>query len=299
MSFRTPSALAIACVTVWSLSLAACGGGNTSPTVSSGRVTVVTSTDVWGSVVSAVGGDQVSVTSIIHSPSADPHSYEATPADVLTTSRAELTLGNGGGYDDFFTKLTDQAPNARKLLAYDIAATGDDNEHVWYSLPGVKKVADQVAAQLAQLRPAAARTFTANAEAFKQKVDALAARAVRIGASHPGAKVLETEPVPHYLVELAKLGDATPTDFSNAVEDESDVPPAALAAVDQLISGRRIQAVLDNEQTATPTTIQVVNRARVAGLPVVGVTETLPAGMTDYISWMTSEVDALAGAIGS
>jgi zinc/manganese transport system substrate-binding protein len=299
MSFRIPGTLAIACVAVLSLGLAACGDGNTSSTSGTGKITVVASTDVWGSVASAVGGDQVSVTSIIHDPSADPHSYQTTPADAVATAQAQLTLGNGGGYDDFFTKLADQAPNAHKLLAYDIAATGDDNEHVWYSFPSVEKVADQLAAQLAQIRPDAAQTFTANDNAFKRKVDALVTKAARIGTAHPGAKVLETEPVPNYLVDIANLTNATPEDFSNAVENETDVPPAALAAVNRLISGKQIQAVLNNEQTVTSATTQVVNNARAAGIPVVGVTETLPTGVTDYISWMTSEVEALAGAIRS
>ncbi|GLY68538.1 metal ABC transporter solute-binding protein, Zn/Mn family [Amycolatopsis taiwanensis] len=298
MSFRKPSTLVLACVTVLSLALTACGGANTSGAPGTGKIGVVTSTDVWGSVVSAVGGDQVSVTSIIHDPSADPHSYETTPGDVVATGQAELTLGNGGGYDDFFTKLTEQAPNARKLVAVDIAGTGEDNEHVWYSFTGVNKVADQVAAQLGQLRPEAAQTFTANANAFKEKVDALGTKAAGIGANHPDAKVLMTEPVPQYLVETAKLTDATPEAFSHAIENETDVPPATLAEVNQLISGKQIQVVLNNEQTVTPTTTQVVNEARQAGLPVVGVTETLPAGAADYLSWMTGQVDALAGAVG-
>lgn len=299
MSFRTPRTLALACVTALALGLTACGGANTSGSPGTGKIDVVASMDVWGSVVSAVGGDQVSVTSIIHDPSADPHSYETTPADAVATGQAELTLANGGGYDEFFGKLTDQAPNARKLVAVDIARTGDDNEHVWYSFDSVNKVADQVAAQLGQLRPDAAQTFTANANAFKQKVDALTTKAAEIGARHPGAKVLVTEPVPHYLLETAKLTDATPKEFSEAVENETDVPPAALAEVTELISGKEIQAVVNNEQTVTPTTTQVVNGAQKAGVPVVGVTETLPAGAGDYISWMRSQVDALAGAIGS
>lgn len=299
MRFRTPRTLALACVTVLSLGLTACGGANTSDTPGTGKIDVVASTDVWGSVVSAVGGDQVSVTSIIHDPSADPHSYETTPADAMAAERAELTLANGGGYDDFFGRLADQAPNARKLVAVDIAGTGEDNEHVWYSFDGVNKVAELLAAQLGQLRPDAAQAFTANANAFKQKVDELATKTAEIGTAHPGAKVLVTEPVPDYLLETAKLTDATPKEFSEAIEHESDVPPAALAAVTQLISGKQIQAVVNNEQTVTPTTTQVVNGARQAGVPVVGVTETLPAGAGDYISWMRSQVDALAGAIGS
>jgi len=284
--------------TALALGLAGCGGGNTASDTG-GKINVVASTDVWGSVLSAVGGDQVSVTSIIHDPQADPHSYETTPSDAVAAQNAQLTLGNGGGYDDFFTKLTDQAANAHKLVAFNIAATGNDNEHVWYSLPSVEKVADQIAAQLGQIRPAAAQTFTANASAFKQKVEALTTKAGQIGAAHPGAKVLVTEPVPHYLLETAKLTDATPKDFSEAIENETDVPAAALAAVNQLISGHEVKAVVNNEQTVTPVTTQVVNNAKSASVPVVGVTETLPAGATDYISWMTSEVDALAGALNS
>jgi zinc/manganese transport system substrate-binding protein len=278
---------------------AGCGGGNTPGAAPAGKIAAVASTDVWGSVVSAVGGDQVSVTSIIHDPAADPHSYETTPEDAVATMQAQLTLANGDGYDDFFTKLTDQAPNARKLVAFDIAATGEDNEHVWYSFSAVDKVADQVATQLGQIKPAEAQTFTANANAFKQQVDALAAKAGQIGAAHPGAKVLMTEPVPHYLLETAKLTDVTPKDFSQAVENETDVPPAALAAVNQLISSKQIKAVLNNDQTVTPATTQVVNSAKSAGVAVVGVTETLSAGATGYISWMTSEVDSLAKAIDS
>ncbi|GAB2957792.1 zinc ABC transporter substrate-binding protein [Amycolatopsis acidiphila] len=278
--------------------LAGCGGGNTAGDTG-GKLDVVASTDVWGSVLAAVGGDQVQVTSIIHDPAADPHSYETTPQDALAAERAQLTLANGGGYDDFFTKLADQASNAKKLVAYDIGATGDENEHVWYSFATVNKVADQVAATLGQLRPADAQTFTANAAAFKTKVTDLQTKTEQAGAAHPGSKVIATEPVAHYLLETAKVTDATPHEFSEAVEEESDVPAAALAEVNGMISGRQVQAVVNNAQTVTPVTQQVVDNAKKAGLPVVDVTETLPAGATDYISWMTSEVNALAGALKS
>ncbi|MFD2417526.1 metal ABC transporter solute-binding protein, Zn/Mn family [Amycolatopsis pigmentata] len=299
---RMPAVVAVA--TVVALGITACGGSNThgdSPGAG-GKIAVVASTDVWGAVASAVGGDQVAVTSILHDPSADPHSYETTPSDVLAFTRAQLALGNGGGYDDFFTKLSEQAPNTRKLVAYDIARDAgatDDNEHVWYSFTAVEKVADSLVGQLGTLRPEAAQTFTANANAFKAKVEALAADTARIGDAHPGTKVLVTEPVPHYLIQTAKLTDATPEAFSTAVENETDVPAAALAEVNRLISAKEVKAVLNNDQTVTPTTTQVVGTATKAGVPVVGVTETLPKGAVDYISWMTGQVKALAGAVGS
>ncbi|KAA9152400.1 metal ABC transporter substrate-binding protein [Amycolatopsis acidicola] len=280
------------------LLLAGCGGGNTAGD-DSGKIDVVASTDVWGSVAAAVGGEDVQVTSIIHDPGADPHSYETTPQDAVAAGKAQLTLANGGGYDDFFTKLADQASNAKKLVAYDIGATGDENEHVWYSFATVQKVADQVAAELSQIRPSDKQSFTDNAAAFKAKVADLQTKTEQAGAAHPGSKVVATEPVAHYLLETAKVTDATPHEFSEAVEEESDVPAAALAEVQNIISGKQVKAVVNNAQTVTPVTEQVVNTAKQAGLPVVDVTETLPAGATDYISWMTSTVDSLAGALNS
>ncbi|MFJ8916509.1 metal ABC transporter solute-binding protein, Zn/Mn family [Amycolatopsis sp. NPDC102389] len=259
------------------------------------KIKVVASTDVWGSVVTAVGGDKVEVTSIIHDPSADPHSYETTASDAVAAKNAKLTLSNGGGYDDFFSKLADQATGAQKLVAVDIAATGNENEHVWYSLPGVEKIADQVAAKLGEIQPASKDAFTANATAFKGKTQELLKKVSGLNGS--GAKVVATEPVAHYLLDSAKVTDATPPAFAEAVEAEQDVPAAALNAVKQLISGKQVKAVVNNAQTSTPVTQQIVGDAKNAGIAVVDVTETLPQGVTDYIAWMTKEVDALAGAL--
>ncbi|MGW3963445.1 metal ABC transporter solute-binding protein, Zn/Mn family [Amycolatopsis sp. NPDC005003] len=300
-SRRTRSVLAAASA-LSVFALAACSGGTSSDgggaqAGGDGKIKIVASTDVWGSVATAVGGENVEVKSIIHDPSADPHSYETTADDALAAKGAQLLLSNGGGYDEFFGKLTEQAGSAKKLVAYDIAATGDENEHVWYDLPGVDKIADQLAAQLGELKPAAKQQFTDNATAFKAKVDALEKRLEELGTTHPGTKVVVTEPVAHYLLASAKITDATPKAFSDAVENDTDVPADAVSAYKQLIETKQVKALINNEQTVTPLTQDVVKQAKDAGIGVVGVTETLPAGVTDYIGWMTGEVDELAGAL--
>lgn len=307
-SRRTRSVFAaVSAMTVLALGATACASSDQASTGSAPqnasaanpgggeKIKVVASTDVWGSVVSAVGGDKVEVTSIIHDPTADPHSYETTANDAIAAKNAKLTLSNGGGYDDFFSKLADQATGAQKLVAVDIAATGNENEHVWYSLPGVEKIADQVAAKLGEIEPASKDAFTANATTFKGKTQELLKKVTALGTS--GGKVVATEPVAHYLLDSAKVTDVTPPAFAEAVEEEQDVPAAALNEVKQLISGKQIKALVNNAQTVTPVTEQVVGDAKKAGIAVVDVTETLPAGVTDYIAWMTKEVDALAGAL--
>jgi zinc/manganese transport system substrate-binding protein len=302
-SRHTRNALAAASA-VALFTLAACStgtGASAAPNAGSApgaaeKIKVVASTDVWGSVAAAVGGDLVDVKSVIHDPSADPHSYETTADDALAAKNAKLLLSNGGGYDDFFGKLADQTPDAKKLVAYDIAATGDENEHVWYDLPAVDKVADQVAARLGDLQPASKQRFADNATAFKGKVDALLKKVTGIGTAHPGGKVVVTEPVAHYLLKSASITDVTPKAFADAVENDSDVPAAAVSEYKQLIATKQVRALINNAQTVTPLTQDVVAQAKSAGIGVVDVTETLPAGVTDYIVWMTGETDALAGA---
>jgi zinc/manganese transport system substrate-binding protein len=262
-------------------------------------IKVVASTSVWGSVLSAVGGDKVQVTSIIHDPGEDASSYQSTVQDGLAAQSAKILLGNGGGYDDFFTTLADQAPGAKKLVAYDIAATGDPNEYVWYALPGVEKVADQVAMQLGEVQPTSKQVFLDNAAAFKTKVDELVQKVTQLGVGHPGTKVVATEPIAHYLLATAKITDATPAAYSAALEEDTEVPAAAVDQVRQLIDGKQVKAVVNNTQTTTPATDQIIANAKTAGVAVVAVTETLPAGATDYVNWMSTEVDALAGAVNS
>jgi zinc/manganese transport system substrate-binding protein len=283
------------------LAAAACAVSAGEPADSAGRIPVAASTNVWGSVVRAVGGDAVVIHSLIDDPSADPHAYEAKPADMITLSSARLVVYNGGGYDDFFPKLVANANSgARRVVAFDLAGkgpSGSTNEHVWYDLPTVKKVADTVAAELGALSPAHKDTFAGNAATFAGKIDELAARTGRIGAEHPGAKAVVTEPVPEYLLQVAGLSDVTPAEFTQAVEEETDPPAQAMAELTGLLAGRRVAALIDNAQTETPVTRVLRESAGKHGVPVVDVTETLPAGVTGYLDWMTRQVDALASAL--
>src|SRR5215207_3057669 len=70
-----------------------------SPEQRDASTTVVASTDVWGSVASAVAGDHATVKSIVTSTVDDPHSFEASPANAAEIADASLVVYNGGGYD--------------------------------------------------------------------------------------------------------------------------------------------------------------------------------------------------------
>jgi zinc/manganese transport system substrate-binding protein len=281
------------------LTLTACGGNSTGAPAAPGKIPVVASTNVWGSVLQAVGGDAVDVKSVLSDPAADPHSFQVSPADALTLRNAKLALYNGGGYDDFFVQLDkENGQNVPKIVAFDLAGKKQGaNEHVWYDFATVKKVADQVADQLGKIAPDKAATFTANAKTFDGKLDELIAKAEGVGKAKPGLQVVATEPVAFYLLEAAGVKDATPEAFSKAVEEETDPPVSAIVETTDLVKNKTVAALVNNEQTETPVTKQLNQTASSAGVPVVNVTETLPDGVAGYLDWMTKQVDALSSAV--
>jgi len=266
-----------------------------------GKPSVVTSTNVWGDVAAQVGGDLVHVTAIIDDPAVDPHSFEPSAHVQLAMAKADLVVVNGGGYDDFATTmLSTLDPRPPVIDAVQVSGrTGTDvNEHVWYDLPTVQAVADAVAARLGRIDPAHATDYTANAAAFTGQVDALVRRVRTLAATVRGQGAAVTEPVPDYLLDALGLVNRTPPQLSSAIEDETDVPPAVMRQMLDLFTGHTVAVLVNNAQTTGPQTTQVRDAARAAGVPVVDVTETLPAGKT-YVSWMSANIDALATALGA
>ncbi len=290
------------------LLLAGCGGsGDTqttpaSPTAAPGRtLTVVATTNVWGSVASAIAGPGVEVRSIIQDPAADPHSYESTPADAAAITNADLVVYNGGGYDEWVEQILDGDPALQGRAVEAFALRGDqaqENEHVWFDPTAVKGVVTQVADRLAAVEPAQADALRQRATAFSGRVDEEAARLAAIGQARPGSRVLATEPIAHYLLATAGVADATPPAFSEAIENETDPPAATLAEANQLVGTRGVNALVFNPQTETPLTTGLRDAATGAGVPVVDVTETLPAGQ-DYLTWLGGTRTELARALGA
>jgi zinc/manganese transport system substrate-binding protein len=307
MSIRTRSAGAVAALSAAAaLLLTGCGSGAAPaarPAPDAAKLPVVTTTNVYGSIAAAVGGDRVAVTSLVNDPSADPHAFEATPADATKVADARIVVMNGGGYDDFATKLAEAAGGERKVIdvaqlsGLEPAGDAEFNEHVWYSLPTVTKLAETLAADLAAADPAGASTYQAGAAAFVEKVKGLQQRVDAIKAKNAGQRVAVTEPVPLYLVEAAGLVNATPEEYSEAIEEDADPPAAVLQETLDLFKGTPVRALVLNTQTQTPTTDQVKQAAQTSGVPVVDVSETLPEGQPDYITWMGGQIDALAAAL--
>ncbi len=195
--------------------LAGCGsssGGTAEP--GDTTVSVVASTNVYGDIARQIGGGNVKVTSFIsdHRGTRTRSRRGRAPGSRCPVA---VVIENGGGYDDFMgTLLKGTGSKAEVLNAVEVsgrtAASEELNEHVWYDLPSVARLADRVSAALAEADPEDAQTYAANASAFKTKLKTLEEKVAALKAAHAGEGVAVTEPVPVYLLEAAGLENRRP-----------------------------------------------------------------------------------------
>ncbi|MGN0099778.1 MAG: metal ABC transporter solute-binding protein, Zn/Mn family [Dietzia sp.] len=325
---RPSRALAALAVTLLGAStLAACGADGQAATGDGDAPEVVASTTVYADIARQVAGDNATVESVISDPTADPHSFEASPADAAAVAAADLVVYNGAGYDGFVDQALGNAGDVPVVRAVDeysrvtggaveahehgedgedgedgdhAAHDGHDhgaggNEHVWFSFPTVAAVAERVAEELAALDADNADEYRANAREF---ADALAPLEDELDAIHDRGHFpyAQTEQVGAHLFEAAHLTDLTPRGFLSSVEDDADPSAADLAALLDLLAERRVAFLAYNSQTETSVTARVRDAAEEADVVVVDLTETLPEG-ADYLGWMTGIVEQLSGAL--
>jgi zinc/manganese transport system substrate-binding protein len=278
------------------LLLSACGS-STKPT---GRLDVVAAENTYGSIASQIGGPHVSVTSILTSPNADPHLFEPTTADDLAVAKAKVALQNGLGYDAFMTKLEDAAPSKTRVAVTVSDVLGvhgkDANPHLWYDLPRLDRTATAIAAALARADPPHAVAYHRGLRRFERSLAPLGREVAGIRTRFHGAPVAYTEPVPGYLVSAAGLRNLAPDAFTRSIEEGVEPSPSAVAAMGSLIAQHRIRVLLYNPQAVSPITAEMRDAAQKAGIPVVGMRETLPPGRT-FQQWQLSQARALAAAL--
>ncbi len=161
---------------------AACGAGSSSRAPGA-PVNVVTTTTVFADLVKNVGGDYVSVTSLVGK-NGDVHTFEPKPADVQIVAGANLLVMNGLGLDDWLEKtITNAAATGTPLIKLGPGATGvallpgeqpgTQNPHLFMNVKYTELYVGEIATALKAGDAAHATQYDAQAAAYKQRLETL------------------------------------------------------------------------------------------------------------------------------
>jgi len=290
---------AAAIVVAVSLLSAGCSLGASSAT--GGRLQVVAAENFWGSIAAQLGGDKVTVKSIIANPNTDPHDYEPTASDARAMASASLAVVNGIGYDPWADKLLKANPVSGRIVLNVgdvVGVKAGGNPHRWYSPPDVQTVLDRITADYKRLSPSDAVFFDQQKAAFTTngfaRYNGLVAG---IRAASEGAPVGASESVFVPMADALGLRLLTPESFLDAISEGAEPTAADKATVDKQIRNHQIEAYVFNSQNSTPDVQAQVSLAKREGIPVVAITETLTPASATFQDWQANQLQLLQAAL--
>ncbi len=287
--------------TIATMLVAACGsgGGSSAP---AGALRVVATTTVFADIVRNVGGDRVTVDSIIPA-GAGPEDYEPKPDDARKLADADLIVSNGVGLDDFLDRLIDAAGEgsaARLALGDGIPAinvNGEANPHFWLDPSLVANhFLPAITAALTRLDPNGTAVYAANGAAYAARVrDMDATNKARVETIPPGNRKLVTfhDAFPyfarHYGFALVGV----------IVANVGQEPTASqLAALVETVKGASVTAVFSESQFSPELARTLAQEAGITRVVTTLYNDTLgPPPADTYLTMMEWNVDQIVQAL--
>ena len=261
-------------------------------------ISIVAAENVYGDVARQVADPDAKVSSVLSNPDQDPHLFEASASVARLLSGAAIVVYNGAGYDPWMTKLlgaTHATGRSVIVVANLVHWREGGNPHLWYDPPTMPTFARALAAELAQRDPEHGGDYAIRLARFLGSLDPLAARIASLRQRLEGAPVTATEPV--FGLMAAALGLSMRNErLQVAVMNNAEPRASDVAAFETDLRSHAVRLLLFNSQATSAAAQRLVRIARQSGVPVVGVTETLPAGQS-YQAWMAAELDAVDRAL--
>jgi zinc/manganese transport system substrate-binding protein len=273
------------------------------PRPASATIVAVGAENEYANVISQIGGRYVKVSSVLDDPNTDPHTFESSPSVAEAVSAAQLVVQNGLGYDTFMNKIESASPDDRRVVitVQTLLRLADStpNPHLWYSPGTMPALSKAVAAALGRLDPDHAGYFLANMNTFDKSLGPWLKAIGAFKKSYRAVPVATTEPVADYMLAAMGADNLTPFNMQADIMNGIDPSPQDITLEDNLLTERKVKVFVYNQQVVDSLTTSFRAAAQKAGIPVVGVYETMPTPGYDYQTWMRAEVDAIQKAVAA
>lgn len=264
-------------------------------------IKVVAAENVYAAVARQIAGPDAGVSSILHNPDQDPHTFEASASIAHDVGAADIVVVNGADYDPWMDRIVAATRRpARQVI--DIAAllgrNPGDNPHLWFDPAAMPAFGRAFAAALDHSDPAHRADHAAKLEAFLASLQPLDARVAGLRAKYAGVDVTATEPIFGLLARAIGLTVRNER-FQVAIMNGTEPRASDVRAMEGDLRGHKVRLLVFNAQASDATARRMRMLAETVHVPVVGVNETFPEGMTTYQALVTSTLDALEPALAA
>jgi zinc/manganese transport system substrate-binding protein len=265
------------------------------------KIPIVASFSIIGDLVRQVGGDRVSVATIV-GPDGDAHVYQPSPADGRSIAHARLIFVNGLGFEGWLDRLVTAAKSKGEVftLGKGVAARKDEegqDPHAWQDVANAKVYVEAIREALTAVDPEGAQTYKANADAYLAKLDALDAEIQQAIAAIPQERrrVVSTHDAFGYFAARYGVAFIAP----QGVSTEADVSARDVAKIIDAVRAHKVAAVFI-ENIADPRLAKRIaseTGARMGGVLYSDALSDAKGDGATYIDMMRHNVRQLTKAL--
>jgi zinc/manganese transport system substrate-binding protein len=216
-----------------------------SPLHAAERLNIVASFSILGDFVRNVGGDRVSVTTLVGADS-DVHVYTPAPSDAKRIADAKFVVVNGLGLEGWLPRLVQSSGSKAAIVTASAGIAplklgSAADPHAWQSVPNAKVYVTDIANALAAADPDDAEFFRAQAKAYLEKLETLDREVREAVAKIPPErrKVISTHDAFGYFAAEYGIRFIAPL----GVSTETEPSARDIAAIIGQIKAARIPAV--------------------------------------------------------
>ncbi|HEX3117184.1 MAG TPA: metal ABC transporter substrate-binding protein [Bradyrhizobium sp.] len=209
------------------------------------RINVVASFSILGDFAKNVGGDRVSVTTLV-GPDSDVHVYAPAPADAKKMADARLLVVNGLGLEGWLPRLLQSSGSSAPIVTatkgiVPLKSGSGADPHAWQSVVNAKIYVANIRDALEAADPADAEIFRKQAQAYLAELDALDREVREAIAQIPPdrRKVISTHDAFGYFAAAYGIRFIAPS----GVSTESEASARDIAAIITQIKSEKIPAV--------------------------------------------------------
>ena len=263
-----------------------------------GKINVVAAENFYGDVARQIGGDDVAVASIMSNPDQDPHLFETTPSTVRQIAAAQVVILNGADYDPWMDKLLKASPKPGRtaiVVADLVGKKAGDNPHLWYDPGTMPAAAKALAEAFAKADPAHKDGYTARLKTFLASLKPIDDKIAAIRGKFAGTTVTASEPVFGYMATALGLKMRNES-FQLSIMNDTEPSARDVAVFQDDLKGHKVRVMFYNKQASNKAVQTLVDLAHASKIPVVGVTETAPQGLS-YQEWMLGELNETEKAL--
>lgn len=282
----------------------ACAPGRDADLDGGGRPVVLTTFTVLADIAANVAGEHLQVESITK-PGAEIHGYEPTPGDIKKAARADLILDNGLNLEAWFAQFVDDIDVPHVVLSDGIepisisadAYAGLPNPHAWMSPLNVQVYADNAAAAFADLDPAHAADYQANAARYRAELQRVQDDLVdRLRAVPNSQRALVTcEGAFSYLARDTGLTEK----YIWPVNAEQQATPQQIVSTIDFVADNEVPAVFCESTVSDAPMQRVVEAtgARYGGTLYVDSLSAADGPVPTYLELIRHDADTIAAAL--